>query len=292
MDLPEDPAVLAVLRTFGASVGDLLGHGGEARVYALGDDRVLRILHAGGRAEDIGRRQHLVDELSRARPAFALPQVLDVGETAGRVFAIERRLPGRSVLGALKSCTGNERRQLVERHLDTAAALGDLHLDQRHVFGDLVCDDPITTSTWRAYLAERAAANLARSVSDFWSIDSERLADELPEATGPAFVHLDAFVGNMLTDGTRITAVIDIGSTSVAGDRRLDPLSAAVYLAAPEITPVATPADIDVAMSWLRAVDLQEWFDPARRWLAAFWSFAVDDPNVLRWCRRILLDHR
>jgi aminoglycoside phosphotransferase (APT) family kinase protein len=105
-------------------------------------------------------------------------------------------------------------------------------------------------------------------------------------------VHLDAFAGNLLTDGRRITAVIDIGSTSVAGDRRLDPLSAVVYLVAPEITPGFGAGDVDVARSWLRAAGLQDWFDPARRWLAAFWSAAVDDPNVLGWCRGVLLEHR
>jgi hypothetical protein len=93
----------------------------------------------------------------------------------------------------------------------------------------------------------------------------------------------------MLTDVTNITAVLDIGPTSVVGDRRLDPVAAVVYLASPEITPVATPADLDVAMSWLRSAGLHDWFEPAQRWLAAFWSFAVDDPRVLAWCRRVLL---
>jgi len=44
-------------------------------------------------------------------------------------------------------------------------------------------------------------------------------------------------------------------------------------------------------MSWLRSAGLDQWFEPARRWLAAFWSFAVDDPFVLRWCRSVLLEH-
>ena len=65
--------------------------------------------------------------------------------------------------------------------------------------------------------------------------------------------------------------------------------SAAAYLASPEITPVATSADVDVAMSWLRAAGLHELFEPAQRWLAAFWCFALDDPRVLGWCRSVLL---
>jgi hypothetical protein len=288
---PTDPGVLSVLAAFGVADDQPLGWGGEAWVFALGDDRVLRVLNPGGRAEDIETRQRLVDRLGRARPPYALPEVLEVGEIGGRVFALERRLPGRSVLDALDSVHGSQRRHLVESYLDTAALLGDLPLETRDSYGDLVGDDPITTPTWRRYLAERAAANLVRSSGDLRSIDTGTLADDLPEPAGPAFVHLDAFAGNMLTDGSHITAVIDVGYTSVAGDRRLDPLSAVVYLAAPEITPTATPADIDVAMGWLRAADLHQWYEPARRWLAAFWSFAVDDANLLQWCRRVLLDH-
>ncbi len=289
VDIPDDPGFVSLMRRFGLTADDYLGHGSEAWVYALGDDRVVRIVRGGGRVDDVVRRHQLVSHLRRARPSFALPDVLEVGEAGGRVFAVERRLPGRSVLDELRSCVGVARRRLVESYLDTAAALGDLPLGPRRDFGDLVSEDPITTATWRAYLAERAAANLSRSTSEFRSIDPDALVDGLPEAAAPAFVHLDAFAGNMLTDGTRITAVIDIGSTCVAGDRRFDPLSAAVYLASPEITPAATAADVEVAMGWLRAAGLQHWFEPARRWLAAFWSFAVDDPNLLRWCRQVLL---
>jgi aminoglycoside phosphotransferase (APT) family kinase protein len=289
---PDDPGVVAVARGFGVTADDLLGHGGEAWVYALGDDRILRIPHPGGSAEDVGRRRTLVDELRRARPPFALPEVLEVGEAAGRVFAIERRLPGRSLLDTLRSCTGATRARLIERHLETAAALGDLYLAPGRHYGDLVLDRAITTSTWRGYLTERAAANLARSTSAFRSIDPGALTAGFPEPAAPTFVHLDAFAGNMLTDGVRITAVIDVGATSVAGDRRFDPVSAAVYLASTEITPMAVAADIEVALRWLRAAGLDEWFEPVRRWLAAFWSCAVDDPTLHRWCRRVLLEQR
>jgi hypothetical protein len=290
MDGPYDPGVRAVLKELGISHADLLGHGGEAWVYALDAERVVRVLHVGGRASDIERRRLLVDELHQAAPSFALPEILEVGEIGDRVYAIERRFPGKSVMDALPSTAGRQRRLLIESHLDAAASLGDLHLEHRR-FGDLLDDDPITTETWPDYLVERATANLARSTDDFWSIDASDLVDELPEAAVPAFVHLDAFAGNMLTDGTAITAVIDIGATSVAGDRRFDPLSAAIYLIAPEITPVVIAADIDVAMSWLRATGLDQWFDPVRRWLAAYWSAAVDEPDLLQWCRRVLIDH-
>lgn len=289
MSFRADAGLVAVLHHFGIGTDAVLGHGGEAWVFALDDGRVLRVLHDGGRADDIERRQRLVDELARAQPTFALPEVLDVGEVDGRVFAIERRLEGRSIMDELAHCDGNARARLIEAHLDASAALGDLHLEPRNGFGDLIANDTITTSTWRAYLEARATANLAGAGRELGSVDASAVCRELPEPAAADFVHLDAFAGNMLTNGTRITAVLDIGPTSVAGDRRFDPLSAAVYLASPDITPVATPADVEVAMSWLRAAGLYDWFVPAQRWLAAYWSFAVDDPRVLRFCRAVLL---
>jgi aminoglycoside phosphotransferase (APT) family kinase protein len=289
VDFPDDAGLVAVLNRFAVGADAMLGHGGEAWVYALDDERVLRVLHAGGRTDDVTRRQVLVDELVRSAPAFALPEVVDMGELDGRVYAIERRLPGRSVMDELRVSEGRARARLIEAHLDAAAALGDLHLEPRDTYGDLIADDPITTPTWRAYLEQRAATNLAASLPEFRSIDAAALASALPEPSAPAFVHLDTFAGNMLTDGSRITAVLDFGPTTVAGDRRLDPLSAAVYLASPDITPAAVPADVDVAMSWLRTAGLDGLYEPARRWLAAFWSFAVDDPRVLRFCRDVLV---
>jgi len=283
-----------VLDAFGLVPGDLLGAGGEAHVYALGADRVLRVLHPGGRAEDLRRRRDLVDQLRRSAPAFALPELLEVGEVDGRAYAVERRLPGTSVLDALRRAPGGERPRLVESALEVVAALGDLALGgfaPGPGYGDLLRPDAIGTGTWRAYLAARAAASLARSTPDLRGLDADALADALPEAEAPCFVHLDAYAGNMLAAGARVTAVLDVGATCVAGDRRLDPVSFAVYLAAPEITRSARREDVDVAGRWLRAAGLGDLLDPAQRWLAAYWSAAVDDAAVLAWCRRVLL-HR
>src|SRR5665213_211666 len=74
VQLPDDPGVVSVLRELGITADALLGHGGEAWVYALGDDRVVRVLHPGGSAEDLLRRQRLVDGLSQSPPPFALPE--------------------------------------------------------------------------------------------------------------------------------------------------------------------------------------------------------------------------
>jgi hypothetical protein len=84
VEFRDDPGLTAVLRALGLPPGAALGQGGEARVFALGDDRIVRVLHAGGRADDIVRRQRLVDELARARPPYALRVGPDVIATARR----------------------------------------------------------------------------------------------------------------------------------------------------------------------------------------------------------------
>ncbi len=94
----------------------------------------------------------------------------------------------------------------------------------------------------------------------------------------------------MLTDGIGITAVMDIGYACVAGDRRLTPLAAAVYLELrPQSVPIGTARDRVVAQAWLLSAGLLDLLNPARRWLAAYWAFATDDLPLQAWCRSVLL---
>jgi hypothetical protein len=60
VDFPSDPRLVAAAFRFGVAPNALLGHGGEAWVYALDDERVLRVLHDGGGKADVLRRMALV----------------------------------------------------------------------------------------------------------------------------------------------------------------------------------------------------------------------------------------
>ncbi|MFZ0214791.1 MAG: hypothetical protein WAM30_02510 [Candidatus Dormiibacterota bacterium] len=97
---------MATLRHLDVPPDALLGHGGEAWVYALDRDRVVRVLHDGGRREDLERRQALVEELARSRPDFQLPELLEIGAYGARIFGVERRLRGRSLLAELETAAG------------------------------------------------------------------------------------------------------------------------------------------------------------------------------------------
>ncbi len=288
----DDEGLQAVISRFGLAPAAILGYGGEAVVFALDDKRVLRVMWEGTEPAVVQARQALVDELAAGGEPLFLPELGDVGEVEGRWYAIERRLPGRPVAEVLATLSGRERDLLVERYMETTATLGDLHLKPRPYWGELIGQHPVRAETWRDYLRLRAVRSLGSAGLLLPEDGPERLASELaaalPWTEDAAFVHLDAFAGNVLAVGTGVTAVIDIGVTSVAGDRRLDPLSAAVYLAVPQITPTAVPRDIDVAVSWLRAAGLEQWLPAARDWLAAYWSFAVSDRKLHAWCREVL----
>jgi aminoglycoside phosphotransferase (APT) family kinase protein len=284
---PADPGLKAVLNCLGVEAEALLGHGGEAWVYALDDERVVRVLHEGSDADQLRRNQELVAELCTGATSYQFPAILEIGEVDGRIYAIERRLAGQSLLEYLQTVEGRRRDLLIEAHLDTAAALGRLPLRPREYFGDLVGPQPVRTTSWRSYLKAKAEESLMEGLRRV-PLDAASLASALPEPAHPGFVHLDAFSGNMMTNGSRITAVLDFGSACVVGDVDFAAVAAAVYLAAHEITPSAIPRDSQIANAWLREHNLGELFDPVRRWLAAYWSFAVDDPTVSAWCCSVL----
>ena len=278
-----------VLASLGIPESAFLGSGAEAQVYALDARRVARIHSPGVARADVSGRAALLSELAagaRAVP-FAIPQVLDIAAVDDRLVSIEARLPGRALSEVLGEASARQRATLTRAYLDAAARIGDLRL-ARAWYGDLSNRDPIRTATFRDYLRERARKSLEVAGPAFAAVEAGGLAAALPEPASPALVHLDAFPGNMLAEGGAISAVLDFGSVSIMGDRRLDPLTAAAYLDS-AITPSATAADRRAASEWLEERQLIHWYPPARRWLAAYWSFAREDPRLFEWCRRILL---
>jgi aminoglycoside phosphotransferase (APT) family kinase protein len=279
-----------VLSALGIGPNALLGQGGEAWVYGLDGERVARIYRPGTSRQSVAGRTALLQEMAATqnRVSFAIPTVLDTLEIEPYWVTIERRLAGRPLIDLLANATGPIRERLITAYLDAAAAIHRLGVD-RPWFGELSGGpNPLRTTTFRQYLAQRAAHSLTEAGGDFAHVSATALANALPEPDAPALVHLDAFPGNMLAhDEGEITAVLDFGVVAIMGDARLDPLAAAVYLG-PAITPTATVRDRHLAQVWLADHDLAHLYQPARRWLAAFWAFAHDDPPLFEWCRAVL----
>lgn len=285
---PGVPDEVALAR-FGIDRSAVLGGGSEATVYALDAQRVLRLPKAALPASVLDARRALLDAI-RAPAPFAVPVVLDHVDVDGRTVVIERRLPGRNALEVLD--TAGDRAALVRSHLDAAAAIADLPCPSTH-FGEMWGDFAIEADSFRSWSVARLGSSLANAGERFSHLDAERLTEDLlavlpnPEPAAPVLVHLDAYLGNMLADGDRISAVLDFGPMTIGGPPHVDALACIAYLA-PEIATTATDADRGVARDWAEERSLLDALGPAERWAAAYWAFAHDDEPLHRWCARVL----
>lgn len=278
----------AVLAELGFSGAPLLGSGGEACVYAVETSRVLRLMRPGASPADAEARARLLRDItSHAKHLhFRTPEVLEIHQIGDRIAVTESMLPGIPVSKLLDTISGTVRARLVENYLDAAASISSIALPFES-FGPVVSDATLRRDSWPNYAKARLLLSAKRCSQDLYcAVVAE--AETPIEPSKPALVHLDYFPANVLAVRDRITAVLDFGPSSVIGDARFELWSAVAYLD-PEISPAASEADRQRAQSWLNERGLAEGYIPARRWLAAYWSFASGDIALMAWCRRILL---
>ncbi|WP_436792694.1 phosphotransferase family protein [Actinospongicola halichondriae] len=261
-----------------------IGEGGEAEVFALDADRVLRRWRRDH--PSIGARIGFTQEVAAGASDldFAVPKILDHHvDEEGRPCFVERRLPGRSMTEALDSVTGAQRTALLTSYLETACALREIAFD-RPWFGEVIAEPPLRSETWRGYLEAALDRQVAAADADAYpSVDIEALADSLREEIAaadepvPSLLHFDYFPGNVLCDDTRITAVIDWSVLSIVGDPDLDVALAVAYFA---VTPTAAADDISFSWSWLRDRGLADRARFHERWGAAWWLPHSEDENI------------
>jgi aminoglycoside phosphotransferase (APT) family kinase protein len=289
VELLRDPSLLRVLRELGVEPAALLGYGGEACVFAYEDEQIARVHHAEADAATVEARTHLLDEL---RPhhgllSFAIPHVSELRVIADRFVTFEPRIGGQTLARALRDAHGPVRERLLVSTLEASRALRQLPLT-RPWFGELCQVPPLRAHSWKEYLRQRARTSLAAAGAVFASVDVDALCLPFEEPSTPGLVHLDLYVGNVLVDDSRVTGLLDFGGVPVFGDPDFDPLSVAVYLRG-EMTDHARETDHAICRRWLEQAGLADRLDAAERWVAAMWSFAVDDAKVQSWCRRVLL---
>ncbi|MEV0530842.1 aminoglycoside phosphotransferase family protein [Kitasatospora sp. NPDC050463] len=224
-----------LIAAYGANPEDLIAVGTEARVYALGDDQVLKIYADPGQRGSLEAIADLYQRFDRASVSCALPEIRTIDQHGSLLAVTETRLPGipmssaldltdpateRTYLTAVQDFTGLRltaplgRRMLLDpapthQDEDWNAFLGRL-LDHKlpQVFADLRCDVPAVDS-----IIDRLIARLAR-----------------PYAGPESVIHGDLYPDNMLvtTDG-KVSAVIDFGTFTLLGDPLYDVAGACAY---------------------------------------------------------------
>ena len=235
----DEPAILA---RFGVDDAALLGSGGEARVFALDSERVLRIQGPGDSAPD-RELADLLDSWSGCDVGVALPQMLSQGRLGAQNYSIERRLAGIPLSRWLAETADADRRQAaLTSLLDVSERLRELPLPQpgfRRVLGGSAAHGSLTELLaaqieigihYSDGLLAQAVPDLDNRVSALLDLLSSR------EVT-PSFCHADLVPANVLVDDDgHLTAVLDFSVHAVAADAVLDQVGAVAFL---ETTPYA-----------------------------------------------------
>lgn len=281
-----------VLRHLGVGRSTWLGGGGEADVYQVDDNRVVRVW-LGTPHVDLNALAQLYETLGRAGLPFATPEWLEVGAVAGIPYAVERRYRGVPLLGLLPGLGVQNRRRALRSYLDAACVLGrDVDLAWPW-FGELLAVEPVRSESWAEFLRARAAASVRlageRLRADVPGLD-DRFAtwsaalDGLPPLTRGRLVHGDFFPGNViLGSDLSVSAVVDFGLTAVSGDPLLDIAGALGYLAVREHRADDVTFLNDVVAQ--RFGDLRAPISLYRTYTNLYFSFTAElSPKLYRWC--------
>lgn len=263
-----------------------LGAGAEAIVYAVDEDRVLRVYRGTPPASGS------VDQQAWRSASFPIPYVLDSGEDDGLHWQLMRRFRGRTVHNWLREMTGPGRADLLQRYVDAAFEVAAI--DSARAYGTLI--GPATYPTWAACLRAR----LDRSASS-----RAQLADAVPhlplllagfdELTPrlydgePRLAHVDYFPGNVMAEQTAatfaISGVFDFSDHSLFGDPLLDVVGAIVMA---DMSTNVTSAEQQAMREYARQRGGPR-FDAVFGCYQLFYAlyYAMDE-SLLPWCVKVL----
>ena len=210
---------------FGGDVGKLepLAGGAFSRAFAFsagGRGYVVRVSEVGHAAEAFAKD----DRAGRlfASPTLPIPCVVARGEWEIGQFAVSERVPGRRVA----ELPAEGQRALLPALLDTLEAIGRADVAGSTGYGGWDAEGRGEHATWHAFLAhaiENRSEGFYRDwhaffettflERDFYEHVYRRMMDlavDCPEER--ALIHNDYHFDNVLSDGARVTGVVDWGN--------------------------------------------------------------------------------
>ena len=287
-----------LLRDHGLAAKDLLGAGDEAEVYALGADRVLRVDKPAVDRALTGRRSAFYAALDRSAVAFAVPSVLDTGESHGVGWSLETRIAGQCFADLLPSLKGPARRRALLGYADAAAEVRKLRYAQagshQANYGEVLAADAIRADSWADFVLARARVCLAAARDRVASLVDrperalDRLAQWLAAAgpTSPDLVHGDFYPANLLTDaqGT-VCGLLDFGPLTLIGDATMDLAGAVLYLTGMD---GVAAVDRDIVRERAREHGLGDGDLAISRLFLAFRLLSTTRDGQFRWCADVI----
>jgi putative membrane protein len=273
----------------------LLGKGSESEVYALDDERVLRLYYPGIQQQYVEQRHAFYDQLHLAQPPFELPRILESGMLDGRIYTVERRMRGRAFAGVLPELAGDDRKRALASYLQVAGQIGTIRIPDRPFGEMLTAEQPLQRAAWPEFLWDRlqqtyriSRADVERDVPEVAAI-LEWMQGESRALSGfeeKRLVHGDYFPGNVyIDDELKICGVGDFGYSTLAGDPRMDLAGAIAFL---EVVDGYDPSDTTFLMQLVEeqhGAGISRWIDFYRLYYSFYFSHCKDDdPRTYAWC--------
>lgn len=271
-----------ILEQFHLGPADLIGEGGESRVYAIDEGHILRLPRAP--RKDASYTKHLQGFLASiaGHLPFDTPEIIEIGPR--NAYTVERRLHGRPFSEMLKTAGDDARDKAFRNYVAAIDAFGTIHFDDLP-YGHLLAPDAVTGDDWRQFAARslsRFRANnrltIAKEVGDPYKLydQAARMIVELPDMPPRTLVHGDYFPGNVLLGpDLSIAAVLDFGVYTCIGDRLLD--LAVSYLTL-ELIEECTADDARYVRELILDRHGPE-IAPALRFYRAYLAFSMADPR-------------
>ena len=302
-ELDDDAGEGAVLVAFGIGPDQLLGSGGESKVFALDHERVLRLYRTRHEAPEQTAYQlrALYQTWQHADIGIEVPMIIDVGERGSRFFTTDRRLSGRNFSEWLRQADVADRQQALISFLDATERLRQL---PSPVPGFARLVGPAAPQQFgslgallHSMLAGPTQSSRQQLESDLPTVAQvwERLhADLAQREVVPTLVHGDVCAPNaylsMGPSGPVVTGIGDFSPHTVNADPMMDITGAVAFL---ELEPYAEAAQDS---AWLEAVAVQRhgpdaahWIDVYRRFYGFYFSNShAFDPALYGWCLRQL----
>jgi putative membrane protein len=297
---PEEAQLLA---EFGTGRDRLLGGGGESEVFAIDEQRVLRIYRHPHADTDqtVAQLRTLYERWDDVDLGLEVPKILEVGQRGQRFFTIDRRFSGGNFSAWLQRAEEAERRAALTSFLDAAERLrrlpspvagfarliGQEAPNEFGSFGELM----------RNMLAGSVAASQAQLDHDLPEVAKvwDRLHRELAErSVTPALVHGDVCPANayvsLLPTSPTVTGIGDFSPHTVYGDPAMDIAGAVIFL---ELEPYE---DAAADSAWLGGVATERWGAEIGHWIEVYRRFygfyfsnsSAFDPRLYAWCLRQL----
>jgi hypothetical protein len=223
----------------GYRYAELMAAGVEGTIYRLGDETIAKVW-ARRQPAELRRLQGYYDDLAQSGLPFLTPQILSITEVDGIAVTFDRELPGKPLQNELSADAGEIPEEVVDHLVNILKALASVPatenmrqmavIDEQRPFWQGADNFSAALTALLNRRVVRFGNVLRRHVQDF-DDKYDGLLKNLAavDVVSPAALHGDLFPENILVDKNgRLTAVLDFGFLSSAGDPRMDAAITAV----------------------------------------------------------------